>query len=57
MHILRNLLTVQGQINSFSWAIDYGTFEHLDDQERYIKMSMKIDSSDPMVLKRNEDKL
>ena len=57
MHILRKLLNVQGQIYYFSSAMGYGTFEHLDDEERYLKMSMKIDSSDPMVLKRNEDKL
>ena len=57
MHILRNLLYIQSKLYLFSTAGDYGSVEDLDDEERYIKMSMKIDSSDPMVLKRNEDKL
>ena len=57
MRILRSLLIVQDQLFIYGTVMDCGTVEHLDDEERYIKMSMKIDSSDPIVLKRNEDKL
>ena len=57
MRILRNLLSIQSQLFVYGLAMDCGTVEHLDDEERYIKMSMIIDSSDPRVLKRNEDKL
>ena len=57
MCILQSLLSIQSQLSVYVVAMDYGTVEHLDDEERYIKMSMKIDSSDPTVLRRNEDKL
>ena len=57
MYILQNLLSIQSQLSRYVTLMDYGTFEHLDDEERYIKMGMKIDSSDPTVLRRNEDKL
>ena len=57
MCILRNLLSIQDQVSLYVMAMGYGTVEHLDDEERYIKMSMKIDSSDWAVLRRNEDKL
>ena len=35
----------------------HGKIEILDDEERYIKMAMKIDSKDPALLKRNENNL
>ena len=57
MRILRSLLIVQDQLFIYGTVMDSGTVEHLDDEERYIKMSMKIDSSDTTVLRRNEDKL
>ena len=57
MRILRSLLIVQDHLFIYGTVMDSGTVEHLDDEERYIKMSMKIDSSDTTVLRRNEDKL
>ena len=57
MRILRNLLYIQNQLFIYILAMGYGTVEVLDDEERYIKMSMSIDSSDPTVLSRNGDKL
>ena len=57
MCILQHLLSIQSQLFIYGAAMDCGTVEHLDDEERYIKMGMKIDSSDPTVLRRNEDKL
>ena len=56
MCILQHLLSIQSQLFIYCAAMDCGTVEYLDDEERYIKMSMKIDPSDPTVLSRNGDK-
>ena len=35
----------------------FGNSSYSDDQERYLKMAMKIDGKDPDVLERNENKI
>ena len=46
------LLNFEELLGLYKRKLGYPT--SLDDQERYLKMSMKIDSSDPDVLQRNQ---
>ena len=55
MEILGVLLGNENLMFGLDEIIEYRQCRSLDDHERYLQMSMKIDSSDPVVLERNEN--
>ena len=54
LYILKVLFDIQDQIDKHD-AFE-GEIPKFDENERYFKMAMKIDPSDPFVLERNENK-
>ena len=53
MSIVKLLLDIGETLNDCETVNGNSSFA--DDQERYLKMAMKIDSEDPYILERNEN--
>ena len=56
LNLLRHLLCIENMIFESSKVLANGNpLWSYDDQERYLKMAIRIDSTDPMILNRKKE--